>query len=338
MTAMTMNQPAKTAPSPPPFSVLGGFLGAGKTTLLNRLLADPCAPRCAVLVNDFGDIAVDAKLIGARGGDTIAMQNGCVCCSIGGDLARGIATALDLRPHPDCIVVEASGVAMPDRIAQVARVSKELAPGGVFVVADAGALRAQLQDAWIADTVAAQLRAADHILVSKLDAQTPNEQAAVIEKLATAHPAAALSTTDDVAWTDLLAVAEAAATVDAGAGATVDDGAGVTVDAGAPGAAPHARFVARTLRADAPVDLRRLAAWLERHPEVYRLKGWAVDHLDGRLKLLQATGARLAVTAADHAGIDGLLAIVIGGPDLPPAPSILRALGVLKPASETRPE
>lgn len=327
---MTMNQPAKTAPSPPPFSVLGGFLGAGKTTLLNRLLADPRAPRCAVLVNDFGDIAVDAKLIGARGGDTIAMQNGCVCCSIGGDLARGIATALDLRPHPDCIVVEASGVAMPDRIAQVARVSKELAPGGVFVVADAGALRAQLQDAWIADTVAAQLRAADHILVSKLDAQTPNEQAAVIEKLATAHPAAALSTIDDVAWADLLAVAEAAATVDAGAG--------VTVDAGAPGTAPHARFVARTLRADAPVDLRRLAAWLERHPEVYRLKGWAVDRLDGRLKLLQATGARLAVTAADHAGIDGLLAIVIGGPDLPPAPSILRALGVPKSASEARPE
>lgn len=301
-----MTTPAKTAP---PFSVLGGFLGAGKTTLLNRLLADPAAPRCAVLVNDFGDIAVDAALIGARDGATIAMQNGCVCCSIGGDLARGVAAALDLAPKVDCIVVEASGVAHPGRIAQVARVSKELTPGRVFTVADAGQVHAQLKDAWIADTVDAGLRAAERIVVSKLDAQPPAEQAAVIDFLAREYPAASLSTTDEVQWTDWLIASE-------------------SFDAAIVDAAPHARFVARTLRADAPVDLHRLADWLERHPDVYRLKGWAADNA-GQMKLLQFAGAKLTVT---DAGVDnpneikGLLAIVIGGPNLPPPARILRAI------------
>lgn len=314
-----MAQAVQAAAAPPPFSVIGGFLGAGKTTLLNRLLAEPRAPRCAVLVNDFGDIAVDAALIDARGGETIAMQNGCICCSIGGDLARAIAAALDLAPAH--IVVEASGVAHPGRIAAVARVSPELRPGRVFVLADAGALRAQLNDAWIADTVAAQLRAADHILVSKLDAQPPREQAAVIDQLAREHPAAALSTTDEVQWADLLAAVDARADADtapadvdsdspdapatATAAAPDSHSPDMATDAAAPDshttaanidAVPHARFVARTLRADAPIDLRRLAAYLKSHPDIYRLKGWAIDPADGKLKLLQAAGPRLAIT------------------------------------------
>ena len=338
--------------APPPFSVIGGFLGAGKTTLLNRLLAEPRAPRCAVLVNDFGDIAVDAALIDARGGETIAMQNGCICCSIGGDLARAIAAALDLQPAH--IVVEASGVAHPGRIAAVARVSPELRPGRVFVLADAGALRAQLNDAWIADTVAAQLRAADHILVSKLDAQPPREQAAVIDQLARDHPAAALSTTDEVQWADLLATVDTradaapiAAPVNANspaAPATATDATtpAMATNAAAPDshataaetAAPHARFVARTLRADAPIDLRRLAAYLKSHPDIYRLKGWAIDPADGKLKLLQAAGPRLAITpypagntvANADAITTGILAILIGNQNLPPAAHILRAI------------
>lgn len=306
--------------SAPPFSVLGGFLGAGKTTLLNRLLADPAAPRCAVLVNDFGSVAVDAELIGARDGATIAMQNGCVCCSIGGDLARGIATALDLAPRPDCIVVEASGVANPVRIAGVARVSPELTPGRVFVLADASQVREQLREPWIADTVDAQLRAAERIVVSKLDTLRPVEQAAVIDALARAYPAASLSTTDEVQWADWLVAPEP---VHAGA------------DAAADAAAPHARFVARTVRADAPVDLGRLAAWLKRHPEIYRLKGWAIGR-DGCIKRLQFAGAKLTVTDIDTPGenpvnIKGILAIVIGGPNLPPPAQILDQLKLPPP-------
>jgi len=303
----------------PPFSVLGGFLGAGKTTLLNRLLADSAAPRCAVLVNDFGSIAVDAALIDARNSAAIAMQNGCVCCSIGGDLARGIATALDLAPPPQGIVLEASGVALPGRLAQVARVSPELTPGRVFVLADASQVRAQLRDAWIADTVDAQLRAADHIAVSKSDAASPAAQAEVIDFLAREYPAASLSTTDEVQWRDLLAVDGVAANASV---ARVDSDASTTA---------HARFAARTLRADAPVDLQRLADWLKRQPRVYRLKGWAIDG-DGKTKLLQSTGAELTITdTAPITDLKGLLAIIIGHPALPPAARILNA--IKKPAT-----
>src|SRR5689334_11982857 len=81
-----------------PFTVIGGFLGAGKTTLVNALLAQPGGARLAVLVNDFGAVNIDASLIAAREGDTIALSNGCVCCAMGDDLGRGIAALLARRP------------------------------------------------------------------------------------------------------------------------------------------------------------------------------------------------------------------------------------------------
>lgn len=303
-------KPARPAP---PFSVVGGFLGAGKTTLLNRLLADPQAPRCAVLVNDFGDIAVDRALIESHGGETIAMQNGCICCSIGDDLARGIATVLDLAARPEHIVVEASGVAHPGRVAAVARASPELAPGGVFVLADAGAVREQLQDQWIADTVHRQLQSAAHILVSKLEPLPPRDQAGVIDLLSRRYPSASLSTTAEVQWAHLL------------------ERAGEPRRGAPPGAA-HARFVARTLRSAAPVDVRRLANWLEHSRDVYRLKGWAVDRADGRVKLIQAVGRRLDITPS-RAAVEGLVAVVIGNPRLPAAADILRVIGARESAA-----
>src|SRR4051812_10131702 len=69
-----------------PLTVIGGFLGAGKTTLLNRLLAGATGRRFAVLVNDFGALDIDGRLVAEHGGDTIALANGCVCCSIGDSL------------------------------------------------------------------------------------------------------------------------------------------------------------------------------------------------------------------------------------------------------------
>ncbi|MEO8937593.1 MAG: GTP-binding protein, partial [Burkholderiaceae bacterium] len=70
--------------------VIGGFLGAGKTTLLNRLLRESQGQRLAVLVNDFGTLNIDAELVASNAGDTIALTNGCVCCSIGDDLTTAL--------------------------------------------------------------------------------------------------------------------------------------------------------------------------------------------------------------------------------------------------------
>ena len=103
-----------------PMIVLGGFLGAGKTTLLNRILSGAHGVRYAVLVNDFGELDVDGNLVASHGGDTVTFANGCVCCSMGDDLVGAIDRLLDGNRRPDQILVEASGVADPAPIADVA--------------------------------------------------------------------------------------------------------------------------------------------------------------------------------------------------------------------------
>src|ERR1700748_2298313 len=100
-----------------PFTVIGGFLGAGKTTLLNRLLAGETGRRFAVLVNDFGALDIDSRLIARHGGDTIALANGCLCCTIGDSLVTNLLALLETPERFDHIVVEASGVADPARVA-----------------------------------------------------------------------------------------------------------------------------------------------------------------------------------------------------------------------------
>lgn len=101
-----------------PFTVLGGYLGAGKTTLLNHLLTNTQGLRIAVLVNDFGSVNIDVGLIRSHAGDTINLANGCMCCSIANNFALVMKELGDRRQDFDHIVIEASGVANPGKIAQ----------------------------------------------------------------------------------------------------------------------------------------------------------------------------------------------------------------------------
>ena len=126
-----------TALPPLPVTVIAGYLGAGKTTLVNHLLRHAGGRRLSVLVNDFGKIAIDADLIAARDGDSMTLANGCVCCSIGGDLYRALTRALDRRPRADALVIEASGVAEPARLAEIARAEPDLLLAGIVVLVDA---------------------------------------------------------------------------------------------------------------------------------------------------------------------------------------------------------
>ncbi len=152
-----------------PLTVIGGFLGAGKTTLLQHWLRTAGGRRLAVLVNDFGALNVDAALIAASGADTIALSNGCVCCQIGDDLSAALMRVLDSADRFDAIVVEASGVSDPWRIAQIGLADPALALGGVIVLADASALPAQAADPLLADTLQRQLDSADLIVLNKSD-------------------------------------------------------------------------------------------------------------------------------------------------------------------------
>src|SRR5258708_24937025 len=96
-----------------PFTVIGGFLGAGKTTLLNRLLRGATGRRFAVLVNDFGALDIDGRLVADHDGDTIALANGCLCCTIGDSLVTTILSLLERPERFDHIVVEVTGGAGP---------------------------------------------------------------------------------------------------------------------------------------------------------------------------------------------------------------------------------
>jgi G3E family GTPase len=152
-----------------PLTVIGGFLGAGKTTLLNRWLHEHGGRRIAVLVNDFGALNIDAALVASTGAHTIALSNGCACCSIGGDLGAALARVIEARPPFDAVVIEASGVSDPWRIAQVGLADPALSLQAVLVLVDAAAVLAQAADPLLADSLARQLQAADLVVVNKTD-------------------------------------------------------------------------------------------------------------------------------------------------------------------------
>lgn len=152
-----------------PVTVLSGFLGAGKTTLLNRWLREANGLRMAVLVNDFGALNIDAELIAATHGDTTALTNGCVCCQIGDDLGRALVNVIEANPPFDAVVIEASGVSDPWRIAQIGMAAPELSLEGVIVLVDASAVAQQAQDPLLADTLVRQLKSADLVVLNKAD-------------------------------------------------------------------------------------------------------------------------------------------------------------------------
>lgn len=160
-----------------PLTVIGGFLGAGKTTLLNHWLAHASGRRLAVLVNDFGALNIDAALVSAAGGNAVALSNGCVCCQIGDDLTTALQGVLDNAQAFDAVVVEASGVSDPWRIAQIGLADPGLSLGGVIVLADAEAVHAQATDPLLADTLQRQFDAADLLVLNKADRLAPAELA-----------------------------------------------------------------------------------------------------------------------------------------------------------------
>ena len=157
-----------TAAAPIPMTVIGGFLGAGKTTFLNRLLAGGVS-RYAVLVNDFGEINVDAALIARHDGTTMALTNGCVCCSIGSGFLDTLGRLLDSGERFERIVIEASGVGDPWRIAEIALIEPALRLDGVIVIADASRIPALIDDRRVGDTVRNQFARCDLVLLSKSD-------------------------------------------------------------------------------------------------------------------------------------------------------------------------
>lgn len=160
-----------------PVVIVAGFLGAGKTTLLRHLLTANHGQTIAAIVNDFAALNIDAALVANVSGDTVALENGCICCSLSGSVARTILAITERDMRPDAIIIEASGIADPANIAQVASALPDIRLSSIAVVVDATCPPATPE---IEALQARQIAQADVILLNKTDL-VPERQADAME-------------------------------------------------------------------------------------------------------------------------------------------------------------
>ena len=180
-----------------PVTVLTGYLGAGKTTLLNRILSEPHGKKFAVIVNEFGEIGIDNELVVNADEEVFEMNNGCICCTVRGDLVRIIDGLMRRKGKFDAIIVETTGLADPAPVAQTffmdEAVGAKTRLDAVVTVADAKWLSDRLKDAPEAKN---QIAFADVILLNKTDLVTPEELRELEARIRGLNPYARLHRTE----------------------------------------------------------------------------------------------------------------------------------------------
>jgi len=180
-----------------PVTVLTGYLGAGKTTLLNRILSEPHGKKFAVIVNEFGEIGIDNELVVNADEEVFEMNNGCICCTVRGDLVRIIDGLMRRKGKFDAIIVETTGLADPAPVAQTffmdEAVGAKTRLDAVVTVADAKWLSDRLKDAPEAKN---QIAFADVILLNKTDLVAPEELRELEARIRGLNPYARLHRTE----------------------------------------------------------------------------------------------------------------------------------------------
>ncbi|MFG3348562.1 CobW family GTP-binding protein [Streptomyces sp. NPDC048018] len=256
-----------------PVVVLAGFLGAGKTTLLNHLLRSARGTRIGVMVNDFGDIGIDAMTVAGQVGSTVSLGNGCLCCAVD---ASELDEYLEVLTRPevglDVIVIEASGLAEPQELVRMVLASdnERIVYGGLVEVVDAAEFAATRDRHPETDR---HLAVADLVVVNKADRVTPDALRTVRETVTGLAPRAAVVEAahgridpellfDRVVPEDEIAGQMSIEDILYGSG---DD----------EHAHPHAAYETVSLASATPVHPRRLMAFLDSRPEgLYRIKGF----------------------------------------------------------------
>ncbi|MER8439328.1 GTP-binding protein [Mesorhizobium sp. M1312] len=179
-----------------PVTVLTGYLGAGKTTLLNRILSENHGKRYAVIVNEFGEIGIDNELIVESDEEIYEMNNGCVCCTVRGDLIRVVEGLMRRPGRFDAIVIETTGLADPVPVAQTFFMDDDVRSktrlDAVVALVDAKHLPLRLKDSREAED---QIAFADVVVLNKTDLVTPEELSKVEATIRAINPAATIHRT-----------------------------------------------------------------------------------------------------------------------------------------------
>lgn len=271
---------------PVPVLLVTGFLGAGKTTVVNHLLAHAQGRRIAAVVNDFGAINIDAELIAGASDGVVSLPNGCICCTLEGDLLRTIANLLRRDPRPEAIVIEPSGVADPADIIRNLMdpvIWREAPLETVLCVVDATAPPETLEDTLLHS----QLRAADVVALTKTDLADAEACERVRAAVRALKPAAVLVEAQQGEVPTALLFPE------------IPDRIAAPRDPGRRG--PKAeRFETLSWTSEHPLSLPRFQAAIGRlAPKLARAKGlFETVEQPGRQTLFQLAGGRATLAAA----------------------------------------
>jgi G3E family GTPase len=183
-----------------PVTVLTGFLGSGKTTLLNRILSENHGKRIAVIENEFGEVGVDNELVIGAEEEIFEMNNGCICCTVRGDLIRILGNLMKRRDKFDHIMIETTGLADPGPVAQTFFMDDDLQSAmsldGIVTLIDAKHVLEHFDDS---EEVREQIAFADVILLNKTDLATESQLDDLEARIHAMNAAARIYRTRDAA-------------------------------------------------------------------------------------------------------------------------------------------
>ncbi|PLS21436.1 CobW family GTP-binding protein [Neptunicoccus cionae] len=276
-----------------PVLLVTGFLGSGKTTFINRLLQQDHGRRIAAIVNDFGSINIDAALLDSAADGVIGLKNGCICCSLQGDLMRTLKLVLSRRPAPELIVIEASGVADPAGITQSLMdpvIWAQARLETVIGIIDATDPARQNDPLWLA-----QLRGSDVLCLSKTAMADPSD----IDRLKVAlsvHGRKLMLDMDEPVPLGTLFIGDALARAHSDVPLHPDD-----------------RFCHLEWRSEQALDLQQFQTVVTRlTPNLLRAKGFVQFIGQPEATLFQLAGNRVALSRAPERTETGNALVLIG--------------------------